>query len=270
MAAAQVDSQVLGRAIGHTQGIGNIRACFIQLGALGFKPGNRLFVLRRVIARQVLGNGPRSEIAREQTDKHLLGRLVLGDLFGRFEGGVGARDLFVEVVQSGQLLGIGQGALRPHGHDSKVLHRPGAFKDPGQRVIVGRGNRIELMVVASRTAQSQSHECAANGVDLLVDDVHFHFDRVVLGQHLGTENEKTGSHQPLEVRGVVGRRQQIAGQLLADEVVVWQIAIKSRHHVVAIAPGMSHRHVLVHAVRVGITGDIEPPPPPAFTIAGRS
>ena len=87
-------------------------------------------------------------------------------------------------------LGRGQRPLVPLGHDLVVLHRLGAFEDAGQRVVVRRRDRVELVVVAAGAAERQPQEGPADGVDLLVDDVHLHLHRVVFGQHLGPERRE--------------------------------------------------------------------------------
>ncbi len=62
------------------------------------------------------------------------------------------------------------------------------------------------MIVATRTADGQAHERPAQRVELFVDDVHFHFDGIVLGQHLGTNGQETRGKQPvLHSRDVTGR-----------------------------------------------------------------
>ncbi len=116
---------------------------------------------------------------------------------------------------------VGQWCFVPLGHDVEVFHCPCALEDPGQGVVIGGGYRVELVVVAPSTAESQSEERPADGVDLFVDDVHLHFTRIVFGQHLGSDDQETGGDDTLES----GPRicivfEQIAGELFADELVV--------------------------------------------------
>ena len=98
--------------------------------------------------------------------------------------------------------GLGcQDILVPLGNDFEILHGFGAFEDTGERIIISGGDGIELMVVAAGAADGEPVERAHGGVELLVDDVHFHFLGVVFGEHLGTEGEEAGGG-PALVHGV--------------------------------------------------------------------
>ena len=92
----------------------------------------------------------------------------------------------------------------PFGDDLEILHGFGAFKDAGERVIVGGGDGVELMVVTAGTADGEAVEGAHGGVELLVDDVHFHFLGVVFGEHFGAEGEEAGGGPALVHGGQVG------------------------------------------------------------------
>src|SRR5262249_15337554 len=61
---------------------------------------------------------------------------------------------------------------------------------------------------------------------------------------------------------------QVAGDLLAEEAVVGRIGVERGHDVVAVPPGVGVGDVLVHAVGVGVAGQVEPAAPPAFAIGG--
>ena len=137
------------------------------------------------------------------------------------------------------------------------------------RVIVGCGNGVELVIVAAGAAERQAHERARCGVDLLVDDVHLHLDRVVFGQHLGAEREEAGGGPVFEPRGVVGSGKKVAGELLLHELIVRLVVIERANHVIAIAPCVPVDQVLVETVGIGIAGHIEPVPRPALSIMRR-
>ena len=53
-----------------------------------------------------------------------------------------------------------------------------------------------------------------------------------------------------------GVRQEIAGDLLADELIEGQVAVVRVHHVISIAPGIRVGHVVLRAVRVGVVGRV--------------
>ena len=86
-----------------------------------------------------------------------------------------------------------------------AVHRSRAHQDAGQRVIIGRRYRIELVVVAAGAAERQAHERLADGVDLLVHHVHAQFWLVSLGQHLGPDDQETGRGQEFVAFGLRGR-----------------------------------------------------------------
>ena len=69
----------------------------------------------------------------------------------------------------------------------------------------------------------------------------------------------------LVLRGV---GQQIAGELLDDELVVRQVAIEGVDDVIAIRPDLA-RLVLLVAVGVRVTRRVQPVPPPAFAVMRR-
>ena len=74
------------------------------------------------------------------------------------------------------------------------------------------------MVVAAGAAERQAQERLAERVELLVDDVHLHLDRVVLGEHLRPDDEEAGRDEPVGPLGVGAAGEQVAGDLLADEL----------------------------------------------------
>ena len=83
------------------------------------------------------------------------------------------------------------------------------------------------------------------------------------------EREERGRRQPRELLlGVVGL-EQIAGNLLPDELVIGQIAIEGGDDVVAVPVGVRVGQILVETVRLRIADDVEPVPAPTFTVAGR-
>ena len=99
-------------------------------------------------------------------------------------------------------------------------HRPGRAHDAGQRVVVGGGNGVELVVVAAGAADRFGQERPPDDVHLLVDDVDAHLVDVLLGQHLRAEGQESGRRETREPLVVDGRRHQVAGNLLLHEAVV--------------------------------------------------
>ena len=62
--------------------------------------------------------------------------------------------------------------------------------------------------------------------------------------------------------------QQVAGDLLDDELVVGQVAVEGVDDPVAVEPDLA-RLVLLVAVGVGVAGRVEPEPAPALAVVGR-
>ena len=123
------------------------------------------------------------------------------------------------------------------------------------------------MVVAAGAAESQAQKSPADRIDLLVDDVHLHLHRVILGQHFRAEGQEAGRDQALMAFGIAGRvGQQVAGDLLADELVVGLVDVEGVNHVVAIAIGVDVRQVFILPVGIGIAGHVEPMPAPPLAI----
>ena len=80
---------------------------------------------------------------------------------------------------------VGQRVLVPLRNRHQAFHCFGAFKYPRKRIIIGCKNRIELMIMAPCASESQAEEGFSHGIDLFIDDVHFHFLLVNFREHLG-------------------------------------------------------------------------------------
>ncbi len=68
-----------------------------------------------------------------------------------------------------------------------------------------------------------------------------------------------------------GLAKLIGGELLADELIVGQVVVEGRDHVVAIGVGIRIAAVLGEdvALGVGVAGHVEPVPAPALAVGGR-
>ena len=119
----------------------------------------------------------------------------------------------------------------------------GAAKDPGQSVIIGCGNRVELVIVAAGTGHAQPHHSPRGDINLLVGHVHRILLAVSLIQPLHPNCEKAGRRDVLVFLRIVLGRQQIAGNLLADELVVGFVGRKRVKDVVAVSPGIGIRNI---------------------------
>ena len=95
------------------------------------------------------------------------------------------------------------------------------------------GNRVELVIMAFRTAQFGGEKRDADRVDhvieILLTSYGLHAHRRMLPR--AHAQETCGNH----VIGVVGL-ELIAGNLLAYKLVIRLVGIKRAHHIIAIAP----------------------------------
>ena len=71
------------------------------------------------------------------------------------------------------------------------------MEDAGQGVVVGRRDRVELVVVAAGAARRQGQDRPADGVDLLVDVVHDEPDLEPLVDVLHAQGQEAGRDQLL-------------------------------------------------------------------------
>ena len=140
-----------------------------------------------------------------------------GDLV-RLQGRLRPRDRFAQ--------GLGFGARAERGHRShlRLLLRAGegiprAVEDAIEGIVVARGDGVVLVVVATRAAEREAEDRLAERVDRVLDG-----EVVVI---LGVESEATrhgdepgGRHEPGVRRPGVFPGHDVAGHLLADELVV--------------------------------------------------
>ena len=97
-------------------------------------------------------------------------------------------------------------------------HRSRAVKDAGQGVIVGRRDRVELVIVAAGAARRQRQHRPRHRVDLLVDVVHDEADLEPLVDVLHAQRQEAGGDQMLVPLGrrsspAAGRRRSARGEI---------------------------------------------------------
>src|SRR6185295_18644592 len=96
------------------------------------------------------------------------------------------------------------------------------FDEGQERVIVGLGDGIELVLVAAGAADGQAHECGGNRADVVVEIVVFGGFFVVGLVVPDAQTPEAGGDE-----GIVGDVVDfIAGELLADELVVGLVLIQ--------------------------------------------
>ena len=137
-------------------------------------------------------------------------------------------------------------------------------KDRFDRIIVGMGNRIEFVVMASSTSHGQSHECTGRCADHIVQFV---------GPLLSGQAGIGALH------AVVGTRHQKAGRfvdphaitskLFKQEFVEGFVFVDGSNDIVAIGPGIGAWLIRFKSIAFGKFDDIQPMPTPALAEMGR-
>jgi len=168
--------------------------------------------------------------------------------------------------QSGpQLFGAGPPSVRFLLTFRRNRQRPVAVAHPGenrlQRVVLGLSNRIELMVVASRTAQGQAEERRARRPDHVIQFVlSLHLRQIDVGAFHDVVRTR---HQ---ITGGDGGSERIARQLFPQKLVVWLVVVERPDDIIAERPSVRPFAVGLVAVRVGKPNEIEPMAGPTLAI----
>ena len=91
----------------------------------------------------------------------------------------------------------------------------------------------------------------------------------VVAEAAGDREVSRGGDELRVALGRGSRRQEIPGDLLAEELVVGQVAVEGPDHVIAVAPRVRDRVVAVLARGIGIADHVEPLAAPLLSIGGR-
>ena len=144
-----------------------------------------------------------------------------------------------------------------------------ALEDAGELIVVTCGDGVELVVVTAGAVDGEGLKGVERGGDHVVELIHTlgHDHSLIFvdfGLHLipGAGGEESGGGDELRIAG----RDQVAGELFADELVVGLILIERVDHVVAIGPGVKAFVVVFAAIGFSEADDVEPVTAPAFAI----
>ena len=126
------------------------------------------------------------------------------------------------------------------------------------------------MIVAAGTAEREPQHGAAEGVDAVgeIEMLEIGVGRVAVA--LADGEEAGGGDEIGVVTGGSLTGQDVAGDLSSEKGVVGHVGIEGPDHPVAVAAGFPDGVVGAVAGRVGIAGDVEPVPSPAFAVGTRS
>ena len=125
------------------------------------------------------------------------------------------------------------------------------------------------MIVASRAAQGESQQRAAERVD--------HIGKVevlIVGRRLVSvsfaDRQKPRRGDSIRIQFAWSfTSENVAGDLFANELVEGFVPVERVDHPIAILPGLAYRVVSSIACRVGVASDVEPVASPAFSVGGR-
>ena len=140
-----------------------------------------------------------------------------------------------------------------------------------ERVVVGLADRVELVVVAARAGDRLAEEGLAEHVDLVVDEPDLLLER--LGRQVAVEDEavvRGADHGLVDAARCVDARrlQQVARDVLSDQLVVGNVLVERADQVVAVLIRVGDRRVAFGAVGVRVAHDVHPVPSPAFAVGG--
>jgi hypothetical protein len=123
--------------------------------------------------------------------------------------------------------------------------------------------------MATGTTNRHPKKGPAHRVHLLVDNVTSHLVRVVACQHLRADGKEAQTRSLHPLLGEVGCGEEIARQLLDNELVERLVLVERLDDIITIPPSGGMGNILVHPVGIGIAGNIKPVAAPAFAVAGR-
>ena len=136
-----------------------------------------------------------------------------------------------------------------------------------ERVVVALADGVELVIVATGAGHGQPHERLRHHVHLVVRPLHPVFPRIHRLVAVLDEAVVRGRDDGLvqaAVRVEPGLGQQVAGQVLADELVVGHVGVERPDQVVAIAPRLRDVRVALAAVRLAVAYQVHPVTGPAL------
>ncbi len=138
---------------------------------------------------------------------------------------------------------------------------PGRGEDSVESVEVGLADRVELVVVATGAGNRQPQERLADDIDLVVDVADLFIegiDRLVAvldkAEVAGAEGGFVQVFAGIEPR--LG--EEVARDLLADELVIRDIGVEGADEVVAVPPRLGNAGITFAAMGVGIADEVHP------------
>ena len=192
----------------------------------------------------------------------------LGDAVRRGQPPLGQRilDFLLERGKLGAVL------LEHRRRIDRPLRRPCVFEDAEQRVEILLADRIELVIVAAGAGNGQPLKRLGENVDLVVGPFHPVFPRIdrleAMFDHAVVRGGDDGFVDAF-FRVDARIRQQIAGHVLANKLVVRHVRVQGADQVIAVSPGFQRVRVSLAAVRFRVAEQVHPVPRPALAVMRR-
>ena len=134
-------------------------------------------------------------------------------------------------------------------------------------VVILLENGIELVIMAARAADGEAEHGLAHGTDYFIEFIlPSRAHGLLVAADLPGLQRGAGHQKPERCI----RAGDIAGQLVANEPVIGQVAVKRGNHPVAIMPGCGAFGVGLKADRFRPTNDIQPMLRPTLAVPRRS
>ena len=190
----------------------------------------------------------------------------LGRFEGRQPGQRVAGDLGVQGVGGADQFESRFGTVdRGKGH-------PRTLQKSAQGVIVAGRNGVELVVMAAGAPDGLGQERLGEDVDLVVEPfrgIDPDVNRRMLRFPQEPESGGDGRFEKVLGRMPTGFGQQIAGDVLADELVIRNVGIQRPDHIVAVFVREGNFKIEFVSRGLGIPHQVEPVAGPAFAVALR-
>ena len=142
----------------------------------------------------------------------------------------------------------------------------GFIEECKQSKILIVGNRIKFVGVALGALEGQAERCFPEGIHTVKDTL----DAVLFGYDRSFFVDHTVPHEPAGNQLILGVvRQEVACQLLGDELIVWHVSINCMDDPFEINPLVTWL-VFLESVGIGLARYIEPGACPLFPKSGMS
>ncbi len=218
---------------------------------------------RAVRQRQILLPAVRFLIDLRPHDNPI--RLIVLDGFlpavhARAPVGMLVSQLVLDAVDVAENLGAAHLFVRRVGGDVRFVC---VVEEREHPIILGLGQRIELVIVALGALNGQTEDALADGVHAVEHRFHAELLRIDAALFVNHGVAQEARRYSLILSWRSGK--QIAGQLFDDELIVGQIAVEGVDDPIAIEPHLP-RFVFLEAVAIGVASGVEPVPAPAFAV----